>query len=139
MWLKPGYQPDRPKPPPDEGERLATFQRNHGDEMRVTLAEYQGHPYVSLRLWSPDPQTGELWPVKGRGCSLRMAELPELAEALRKAAGTPQGPAREPDDHRGAGSPDPAPRTPPAARGPRERRPWSGAGPAGGGGQFDEF
>jgi hypothetical protein len=140
MWLKPGYEPDRPKPPPDDGERLATFQRGQDQEMRVTLAEYQGHPYINFRVWSPDPQTGELWPARGKGCSIRMAELPELVEALRKAAGTPQGPARAVDDRRDDGSPV-------RRREPRQGRPdrsakreWSGQGPRGSDRrEFNEF
>jgi hypothetical protein len=141
MWLKTGYQPERPKPRPDDGERLATFQRNHGDEMRVTMAAFNGHPYVSLRLWSPDPQTGELWPVKGRGCSLRTSELPELAEALRKAAGTLQAPARRDAGGPDGGPPAEPPRMPRRGPGRSRQRPWSGRGPKVGPteGGFDEF
>ena len=73
MWTAPGYQPDRPTPPQENGRRLATFPRGEGAEMRVNLAEYQGRPFVSLRLWERDG-AGAWWPVKGKGCSVRLNE-----------------------------------------------------------------
>ena len=41
MWVNPNH-PDPPRPasaPPENGERLATFPRGEGVELRVNLAE----------------------------------------------------------------------------------------------------
>jgi hypothetical protein len=42
-------------PPEDQGQALATLERSRGEELRVTLAEYEGHPFVNLRVWAPGP------------------------------------------------------------------------------------
>src|SRR4051812_29226405 len=73
VWTKPGYEPDRPTPPAENGQRLISFPRGEGIELRVNLSEYQGRPYVSLRVWSRD-QGGNWWPEKGKGCSVRLTE-----------------------------------------------------------------
>jgi hypothetical protein len=69
MWRHPRYaEPTRSEPPApplaETGRRLATFPRNRGEELRVTLAEYEGHLYISLRVWAPGSD-GLLWPVRG--------------------------------------------------------------------------
>jgi hypothetical protein len=83
MWRKPGYESEHasPKPPVDQGKRLATFPRGKGREFRVSLSQYEGHPYVDLRLWEQN-RAGDWWPVKGKGTTVRLSELPELVEAL---------------------------------------------------------
>src|SRR5207302_8681587 len=90
--------PPRPSqgPPQETGERLATFQRGRtGEELRVTLAEYEGHPFISLRVWAPGSD-GRLWPVKGTGGSIRLRAVPELADVLALvAAGDDDGPQRQ--------------------------------------------
>jgi hypothetical protein len=87
MWINPKFkdQVEQPRPPAENGRRLATFPRGDGAEMRVNLSEYQGKPFVSLRLWERD-QDGAWWPVKGKGCSVRMNEAGELAEVLAGVA-----------------------------------------------------
>jgi hypothetical protein len=50
-----------------------TLPRGEGAELRVSLAEYQGRPYVSLRVWERGSD-GELWPSK-KGCSIRASEI----------------------------------------------------------------
>jgi hypothetical protein len=82
MWRNPKYPgPPPPTPPADDAERLATFPRGDGRELRISMAEYQGHPYISLRVWMTG-QDGQMWPVKGKGCSVRLREVPELLAAL---------------------------------------------------------
>ena len=81
MWTRPGYTPDRPAPPAENGDRLATFPRGDGVEMRINLSTFEGKPFVSLRLWERD-QAGAWWPVKGKGCSIRIGEAGKLAEVL---------------------------------------------------------
>ena len=92
MWVSPNHpNPPRPYSPPQEsGQRLATFPRHGGEELRVNLAEYEGHPYVSLRVWAPGPD-GQLLPVKGKGLSVKLREVAGLAEVLGQlAADLPQ-------------------------------------------------
>jgi hypothetical protein len=80
------YRPDPQHGPVEHGQRLATFVRGrHGEEqLRVNLCEYEGHPYVSIRLWTKG-QDGSWWPTK-KGTSVRMAECSELAEVLANVA-----------------------------------------------------
>ena len=53
MWVNPKYrgQSRAPTPPAENGHRLATFPRAEASSLRVCLAEYQGKPFVSLRVW----------------------------------------------------------------------------------------
>lgn len=67
---------------------LATFKRHDGDELRVTLDVYAGHPYVSLTAWHFDPQKGELVPRKFQG-SIRLNEIDRLIKVLQKIADHP--------------------------------------------------
>jgi hypothetical protein len=69
---------------------LATFPRGDAAELRVTLAEYRGRSYVALRVWERG-QDVQLWPVKGKGCSIRLGEAGELADALHAALDLAEG------------------------------------------------
>ena len=127
MWVSPNHPdpPRRPEPPGDNGERLATFDRGPGVEMRVCLSEYEGHPYISLRVWEVG-RDGAWWPTR-RGGSVRISEAAELAEVLAAVAGaTPAGTPRARRD---------------PGRGPSA--PWGTEGAAarsgGEGERFDEF
>ena len=74
------------EPPVDDGELLDALPRADGFEaLRVSVKEYEGRPYVSLRVWVRDKNTGAMWPTK-RGCSVRIRELPRVIAALQKAA-----------------------------------------------------
>jgi hypothetical protein len=99
MWRNPKYQaeaedqsqeapPDQAGPPVEQGERLATFPRSDRQggesELRVDLSRYQGHPYVSVRLWTQDRITGDWWPTR-KGVSVRLSEADGVAEALVQA------------------------------------------------------
>lgn len=83
MWRNPKYYPpgrdDRSAAPEPSGESLATFPRGRGAELRVNLCEFEGRPYVSLRVW----ENG--WPVAGKGCSIRIGEIEGMLAALREA------------------------------------------------------
>jgi hypothetical protein len=89
MWRNPKFAEQgtqTTEAPAERGRRLATFDRSTPkaeEEFRVSLDEYDGHPYVSLRVWSL--MDGQWWPVKGRGCSVRIAECADLAAALKRA------------------------------------------------------
>lgn len=91
MYVSPNH-PDRERllarqqaqPPADEGRSLATFRRGPDAELRVSLAEYEGRPYIGLRVWERG-QDGRLWPVKGKGCSVRVGECEGMIAALSEA------------------------------------------------------
>jgi hypothetical protein len=97
MWINPNHPnpPRQADAPRENGDRLVTFERHGGEELRVSLAEFNGHPFVSLRVWAPG-QDGQLWPVRGKGISVKLREVAGLAEALAAVAGqlgdgTPNG------------------------------------------------
>lgn len=87
MWVNPNHpNPPRPSAAPQEtGEILAIFPRGRSEELRVALAEFEGSPYVSLRVWAAGSD-GQLWPVKGKGVSIRLREVADLAAALTEIA-----------------------------------------------------
>ena len=62
-------------------------------ELRVVLDEYQGHPYVSVRLWQAG-QDGAFWPLKGKGVSIRLSECEGVAAALQEALDRAEQPTR---------------------------------------------
>lgn len=94
MWVSDRH-PDRdrllsrPRPPEPKGTLLASIPRRSGaveQELRIALDEYEGHPYVAIRLWERNPE-GDLWPVKGKGISVRIGELDEVLDAIQAAIG----------------------------------------------------
>jgi hypothetical protein len=91
VWRNPKYYPPDQQAtataerPGSADEVLATLRRGHREELRVSLAEYEGHPFVSIRVWAPG-QDGRLYPVRGKGVSVRVRELADVADALRLAA-----------------------------------------------------
>ncbi|MBV8611806.1 MAG: hypothetical protein JO034_30735 [Singulisphaera sp.] len=116
-------------PPEDTGRRLATCPRGKEEELRISWCEYEGNPYLNLRIWKRDQHGRGWWPDK-RGIAIRVRELPDLAEALAAALDL----MAEHQDGR--------PALPPATPHPRRDRaipalplPRS----AGGGEDFDEF
>jgi hypothetical protein len=77
--------PPRASPPQEQGRRLATFERSDDNaEIRLAWTDYQGSPYLSIRVWARG-QDGRMWPQKGRGFSVRVRELPILADAVAEA------------------------------------------------------
>jgi Transcriptional Coactivator p15 (PC4) len=93
--------PNHPNPPrqaaapEDTGQRLVTFPRNQGDELRVSLAEFNGFAFVSIRVWERD-RSGAWWPTK-KGASIRLRECGELAEVLARVAGRIEAGDRQAD------------------------------------------
>jgi len=72
-------------PPAEQGRRLATLPRPRDDaEIRLSWCEYDGHPYLSIRVWVKGDD-GQWWPDKHRGFSVRLRELPEVADAIGAA------------------------------------------------------
>jgi hypothetical protein len=105
MWVSPNHPnpPRQAAAPQESGERVATFARHGGEELRVNLAEYEGHPYLSLRVWAPGTD-GQLWPVRGKGLSVKLREVASLAEVLAAVAGR-MGAGDRQDDRRHEGPP----------------------------------
>jgi hypothetical protein len=71
-------------PPPETGRRIGTITRSKDEEIRVNWAEYQGKPYVSLRMWNRSDD-GSWWPDAKKGMSVRLRELAGVAEAIAAA------------------------------------------------------
>jgi len=72
--------------PDDDGVKLATIARGGDREVRIRWREFKGHRFVDVREWAASAQTGEWWPVKGRGLSLKPRELGAVLGALRQAS-----------------------------------------------------
>lgn len=63
---------------------MATCVRSGHEELRLTLQEYEGHPFLNVRLWTLDPRGG--WhPDKARGIALRVRELHAMRDGLDAA------------------------------------------------------
>lgn len=71
--------------PTDDGVRLATIARSGDRELRLRLCRYKGHAYIDVREWAASPQTGEWWPVKGKGTTIKPRELEAVLAALQTA------------------------------------------------------
>ncbi len=76
----------KPEPVAPRGTKLAAIPRGTHEELRVSLDEYEGHPFVSLRMWARAAD-GPWLPVRGKGCTVRLRELEAVADALREAIG----------------------------------------------------
>lgn len=63
----------------DPGEILCQLPRGDGTELRVSIHAYEGRPFVRLAPWRDG------WPVKGKGCSVKVRELAHLVVALATA------------------------------------------------------
>lgn len=69
---------------PDQGEVLARMSRPDGTELRVSSHVYEGKPYLRISPW----QRGEgdsWWPVKGRGCTVKVREIGDVILGLDAA------------------------------------------------------
>lgn len=139
MWTSPRYRELTGKEPPsttpsatdDAGLRLVTLDRQSREgppsELRVTVAEYQGHKFLSLRVWIQNAQTGVWYPAKDKGVSVRLKEAEAVAEAIKRGLRIAEGDS-DPATPRGRG---PVRREAPGQQRLIERAP--------GGDQFSEF
>ena len=78
------FAPTHRAAPVEQGERLATAPRGDSEELRLTWAEYNGRPFLSLRVWTRDT-SGQWWPTKDKGLAIRRNELADLAEGVAAA------------------------------------------------------
>jgi hypothetical protein len=70
-------------PPADLGVRLATLERGESEQVRVTWAEYEGRPFLNIRLWTRNAE-GQWWPDK-KGIAIKVRELPAFADGIAGA------------------------------------------------------
>ncbi len=70
-------------PPTENGKRLGTIERSASEEIRVNWSEYEGKPFISIRMWKRSDD-GAWWPDK-RGIAIRIRELPAVATAIAEA------------------------------------------------------
>ncbi len=75
----------------DDGERLATIDRGPNVELRIGLKEFKGHRFIRLQEWSVNAHNSQWWPVKGKGCSIKLREIDAVVAALNAARKTGQG------------------------------------------------
>lgn len=70
---------------PDEGFQVATLQRSETEQVRVRIVTFNGGaPFMRLQVWTKGSDGG-WWPSKGKGLTVRLRELPDLAEGIIKA------------------------------------------------------
>ena len=74
-----------PQPPVEDGVNLATIPRGPGEQLRVTLSEFNGHRYLAVRVWALGQDGRSWWPVKGKGVSIRLREILAVGQALARA------------------------------------------------------
>ena len=72
-------------PPTENGRRIGTIERSADEQIRVNWSEFEGKPFVSLRLWKRELDDGGWWPDGKRGMSVRIREFPDLAAAIAEA------------------------------------------------------
>jgi hypothetical protein len=105
MYIKPGYTPPAASPPPvDSGKRLLTLPRHDG-ELRISISQYQGNDYLSIRVWEPGAYDPGLYPTK-KGVSIRISEIDHVISALEHAREIVEG-ERPREDRRGEGPAEP--------------------------------
>ena len=74
----------QPRAAPDAGRIIARLARTDGTELRVSLHRYEGKPFVRVAPWQSSAP--DAWPVKGKGCTVKVRELAAVAAALLDAA-----------------------------------------------------
>ncbi|EAY56561.1 MAG: hypothetical protein UBAL2_80620208 [Leptospirillum rubarum] len=70
------------KPPEMKGIRLGELPHKDG-KIILSWDEYEGHHFLSVRLWTAD-SNGQHWPNK-TGFTVRLRDIPALGEAIGKA------------------------------------------------------
>ena len=72
----------RATPPVDSGTRIGTIRRSATEEIRVSWNEYEGKPFINIRLWREADDGSGFWPDSRRGISIRIRELAQLGVAI---------------------------------------------------------
>ena len=81
--LKRALPPERSgKPPEMKGIRLGELPHRDG-KIIISWDEYEGHHFLSIRLWTVD-DNGQLWPSKN-GFTVKLRDIAVLGEAIGRA------------------------------------------------------
>ena len=77
--------PAAASPPEPSGRLLLAIERpargkDPAGEVRVSLDSWQGHDYLSIRLWTRG--NDGFWPSKTKGITVRLSECEDMAAAL---------------------------------------------------------
>lgn len=80
---------------PDEGKVLARVARPDGTEQRVSMHTFNNAPFVRVGLWQRGRDGVSMWPVKGKGTTVKVRELGSVVKGLLDAmddldGGTPR-------------------------------------------------
>jgi hypothetical protein len=77
---------DQPPPTPSKqsGRLVEAVPRGADAELRISIEEYEGHAYISIRLWGFD-RGSKSWHPTRRGCSVRIHEARQVSNALLEA------------------------------------------------------
>jgi len=59
---------------------IATIEKSSDEEIRVSLREYKGHPFIDIRVYWKPPE-GEPGPTK-KGVTLNPELFPEFKQAI---------------------------------------------------------
>ena len=104
--LRQSLPPERTgKPPEMRGIRLGELLHKDG-KVIISWDEYEGHHFLSIRLWTVD-DNGQLWPSKN-GFTVKLRDLPALGEAVGRALDMAlEATARSPEG-RGSGGQKPS-------------------------------
>jgi hypothetical protein len=73
-----------PAPTPGVSRPLGAIRRAEDEELRVEWCWFEGHPFVSARLWVRGSR-GKWFPDPKRGLSIRLREMAIIRDALAKA------------------------------------------------------
>ena len=81
--LRQSLPPERSGTPPAmRGQLLGSLPHKEG-QTRIVWDTFEGHSYLSIRLWTVD-DNGQMWPSK-TGFTVRVRDLPTLGEAVGRA------------------------------------------------------
>src|SRR5690348_14641911 len=87
MWRNPKYHP--PDAPEEmetaaspAGICVAVFERKQGEELRMSVREFEGKRFIHMKIWQFDQTTRRWFPVQGRSCSIRMHEIAKFVSVL---------------------------------------------------------
>jgi hypothetical protein len=64
----------------DSDQLIATIEKNPDEEIRISLREYRGHPFVDIRIYWKPPD-GEPGPTK-KGVTFNPEFYPEFKKAI---------------------------------------------------------
>jgi len=70
----------------DPGAIVADIRRGDDEIYRVALKQYEGRPYLDLRIWARATSGGNQFVPTKKGVSLRRAAIPELLDAIKRGA-----------------------------------------------------